>query len=165
MKYRVSIDGQEREVDVVLGPDGATSVSVDGQPTDADIVRMPDGISVRIGDHVFDVAVGGRPDSATIAAGARRTVVSVESDRARARRRGHGGRDGERRDVRAPMPGRVVKVLVATGDDVEAGQPVVVVEAMKMENELRATAPGRVKSVEVAEGQNVESHAVLVRFD
>jgi biotin carboxyl carrier protein len=60
------------------------------------------------------------------------------------------------------MPGRVVKVLVAPGDLVEAGQGLVVVEAMKMENELRSPRRGRVSLVSVVEGALVEAHSVLV---
>ena len=67
--------------------------------------------------------------------------------------------------VIAPMPGRVVKVLVAPGDAVAARQPVVIVEAMKMENELRAPRAGTVASVRVSEGQSVEAHAVLVELE
>ena len=59
------------------------------------------------------------------------------------------------------MPGKVVRVLVAPGDAVEAGQGLVVVEAMKMENELRAAKAGRVVSVSVTEGQSVDAGAVL----
>jgi biotin carboxyl carrier protein len=62
----------------------------------------------------------------------------------------------------APMPGRVVKVLVGPGDVVEANQPLVVVEAMKMENELRAARRGTVTEVRVAEGSLVEARTVLV---
>ena len=62
----------------------------------------------------------------------------------------------------APMPGLIVRVSVKVGDNVEAGQGVVVMEAMKMENELRATAAGVVKSVEVSVGTAVEKGAVLV---
>ncbi len=62
----------------------------------------------------------------------------------------------------APMPGRVVKVLVKAGDAVEARQGLVVVEAMKMENELRAPGAGTVTEVKVTEGASVEANAVLV---
>ena len=65
----------------------------------------------------------------------------------------------------APMPGLVVRVRVAVGDRVEAGQGVVVMEAMKMENELRATAPGVVRSVEVAAGTAVEKGTLLVALE
>lgn len=67
--------------------------------------------------------------------------------------------------VRAPMPGLIVRVNVKPGDDVEAGQGVVVMEAMKMENELRATAAGKVKSVEVGPGATVEKGALLVALE
>ena len=64
--------------------------------------------------------------------------------------------------IKAPMPGRVVRVLVAVGDRVNAGQPVVVVEAMKMENELRTPRDGTVTQIAVAPGAAVEAGAVLL---
>jgi biotin carboxyl carrier protein len=67
--------------------------------------------------------------------------------------------------VRSPMPGKVVKVLVSAGADVKAGAPVVVVEAMKMENELRAPRDGKVVAVKVAEGQAVEANQTLVTIE
>jgi biotin carboxyl carrier protein len=67
--------------------------------------------------------------------------------------------------IRAPMPGLIVRVSVQVGDKVEAGQGVVVMEAMKMENELRATAAGTVSGVEVAPGTAVEKGALLVALE
>ena len=67
--------------------------------------------------------------------------------------------------VLAPMPGLIVRVTVAPGDAVEAGQGVVVMEAMKMENELRAVSAGRVKSVEVSPGAAVEKGTLLVALE
>lgn len=64
--------------------------------------------------------------------------------------------------VTAPMPGKIVRLLVAAGDEVKARQGLVVVEAMKMENELRAARDGRVREVVVAEGQSVEAGMLLV---
>lgn len=66
--------------------------------------------------------------------------------------------------LRAPMPGLVVRVLVERGQAVEPGQGLLVLEAMKMENELRATAPGRVVAVLVSPGQAVEKGQVLMEF-
>jgi biotin carboxyl carrier protein len=68
---------------------------------------------------------------------------------------------GEQKVV-APMPGRIVRVLVAEGDPVDARQPVVVIEAMKMENELRSPVAGRVREVPAAAGASVEAGRVLV---
>jgi pyruvate carboxylase subunit B len=65
----------------------------------------------------------------------------------------------------APMPGLVIRVNVSPGDAIEAGQGVVVMEAMKMENELRATTPGTVKSVKVTPGTAVERGALLVELE
>jgi biotin carboxyl carrier protein len=63
--------------------------------------------------------------------------------------------------VVAPMPGKIVRVLVRTGEAVQARQPLIVIEAMKMENELRAAAAGTVAEVLVEEGQSVEAGALL----
>ena len=77
--------------------------------------------------------------------------------------RGEAGRSGTAlRTIVAPMPGRIVKVLVTPDEAVAAGQPLVVVEAMKMENELRAPRAGTVAEVRVAEGASVEANTVLV---
>lgn len=67
--------------------------------------------------------------------------------------------------IAAPMPGKIVRVLVAAGDEVKARQGLVVVEAMKMENELRAARDGRVREVVVAEGQSVDAGMLLVVVD
>ena len=69
------------------------------------------------------------------------------------------------RSIVSPMPGRIVKVLVKAGEMVAAHQGLVVVEAMKMENELRAPRAGRVTEVKVVDGMSVEANAVLVRFE
>ena len=63
------------------------------------------------------------------------------------------------------MPGRIVKVLVAAGDAVTAGQPLLVMEAMKMENEIRAPKAGTVADLRVAEGASVDAHAVLLLLE
>lgn len=166
MKYRVSIEGQEREVDVIVASDGSVSVSLDGEPRDdLDVLRIPGGISLRIGARVFDVAVGGRPDATQVAAGEARAVAEVTSARNFARAKGKSSLGTGAKEIRAPMPGRVVRVLVAAGQSIEANDPCVVIEAMKMENELRAPAAGKVAEVLVVEGVSVEGQALLLRFE
>jgi biotin carboxyl carrier protein len=90
-------------------------------------------------------------------------TIPVAVDGRRRRARGDGGRHaaGEQA-VAAPMPGRIVRVLVGVGDEVRPRQGVVVVEAMKMENELRSPKAGRIKEVTVAPGTLVEAGRVLV---
>jgi biotin carboxyl carrier protein len=164
MKYRVTIEGREREVDVVVTPGGQVSVAMDGAPVDAEVERVDGGVLLRLGGRVYDIAVGGKPDALQVAAGSARSVVQVLSERARSRSKGGASGSGEK-ELRAPMPGRVVKVLVEPGAEVEAGTPCVVVEAMKMENELRASTAGKVAAVHVTTGQSVEGQALLVTFE
>jgi biotin carboxyl carrier protein len=165
MRYLVTIDGTERAIDVQITEAGTVDVSVDGAKVDADAIRIPGGVSLRIDGKVFDLVVGGSDQAKQVAAGARRAIAEVESERARARRARRGAAGTGEKEIRSPMPGRVVKILVAEGDEVEAEQPIIVVEAMKMENELRASAAGKVKAIEVSEGQAVEGDVVLVRFE
>jgi biotin carboxyl carrier protein len=80
----------------------------------------------------------------------------------RSHRAGDRGATGASRAIVAPMPGRIVKVLVKPNESVSARQPLVVVEAMKMENELRAPRSGTIAEVRVSEGASVEANAVLV---
>lgn len=81
---------------------------------------------------------------------------------ARSQRAGDRGATSGSRAILAPMPGRIVKVLVKPNESVAARQPLVVVEAMKMENELRAPRGGTIAEVRVSEGASVEANAVLV---
>jgi biotin carboxyl carrier protein len=89
------------------------------------------------------------------------TIVNAPGRAARRRRAGRDAAAGPR-TIAAPMPGRIVKVLVKPDEAVSAGQPLVVVEAMKMENELRAPRAGTVAEVRVSEGSSVEANTVLV---
>jgi pyruvate carboxylase subunit B len=115
--------------------------------------------------RVVDAAVTERPRGDLLV---QLPHVSVEAlvDGRRFRRPGvHSGAAGPAEHVLAPMPGRIVRVLVAVGDDVTAGQGLVVVEAMKMENALTASRPARVAEIAIAEGQSVEAGRLLVRLE
>ncbi|MEZ4820624.1 MAG: biotin/lipoyl-containing protein [Bdellovibrionota bacterium] len=72
---------------------------------------------------------------------------------------------GAQGDIKAVMPGRVVKILVQEGQDVTQGQPVLVLEAMKMENEIKAPVAGKIEKICVAESASVESGAMLVNIE
>lgn len=164
MKYRVTIEGVEREVDVIVTPGGGVTVSMDGSPVEADVERVPGGLSLMLGNRVYDLAFGGKPQAMDVAAGAARGVAEVESERMRARRKKKAGLGAGGKEIRSPMPGRVVKLLVAVGDEVAEGDACVVVEAMKMENELRAPTAGTVQAIHAEEGASVEGQALLVSF-
>lgn len=162
MRYRVTIEGRERDVDVAIAPSGSISVSLDGQPFDGEVRPVPGGVSLRIGGKVKDVFVAGT-DEVQLASGPARGRAEVVSERQR-KERGRSAGGGAQKELRAPMPGRIVRVLVKKGDSVEGGQPLVVMEAMKMENELRAAAAATIADVHVSEGASVEARAMLITF-
>jgi biotin carboxyl carrier protein len=166
--FEVEVAGRVRKVTVEpLGPaDGSggsfrvvvddEAVVVDARPTDL-------GLSLVTADRgVVDAALTGLPGGDWIVEFPH-VVVRASVDGRRYQRAGAGeaGGTGAQRLV-APMPGRVVRVLVKPGDEVTARQGLVVVEAMKMENELAASRDGRVTDVAVTEGMSVEAGRLLV---
>jgi biotin carboxyl carrier protein len=170
MTFEVELNGRLRHVSLERAGDepGRYRVAVDGES------RIVD--ASRVGDYGLSLLFpGGSRESATVyvAAGANRGEVFAHyrgiavpiaiNGRLTGRASADAGAaaDGEQK-IAAPMPGRVVRVLVAPGDEVEARQPVVVVEAMKMENELRSPKAGRVREVAVEAGTSVEAGRVLV---
>ena len=167
MKYVVEINGQTHEVTLGDGavafeteaPHSAELSEIEGSP-----VRM-----VRIGDEVFRVVVEKREGRGRyfLWNDGYRFEVEALDERRRALKDLTAAAAGPigPAPIVAPMPGLIVRVNVALGDTVEAGQGVVVMEAMKMENELRATAAGKVRSVEVSPGTAVEKGALLVSLE
>ena len=148
------------------GPD-RFRVTVDGHATLVDVQRTGQfGLSLLFPDDAHggvrvSLAPGTAPGELLAYLGGRTVPVVVNGRRTgRAATDTGAGADGEQK-VTAPMPGRVVRVLVAPGDIVEARQPIIVVEAMKMENELRSPKAGQVKDVTVAAGASVEAGRVL----
>ena len=93
-----------------------------------------------------------------------RVTVRSHRDRLLAETSRSATRTGGPAEVRASLPGLVVRVAVAVGDIVAAGEPLVAIEAMKMQNEIRAPGPGRVVAVEVSPGQTIAAGALLVRL-
>lgn len=164
MKYFVTIDDHEHAVDVEVRPTGELVVQLDGRPMDNDVVVLDDGsLSIRIDGKVLDLTVEGSPPDVGVVASGHRAYVRVESERHRAAAaaRRTGG-SGSEKQIVAPMPGRVVKILVNVGDEVKPGQGVAVVEAMKMENELKAKGAGTVAEIHVKSGEAIESGAKLI---
>jgi biotin carboxyl carrier protein len=167
--FEVDVNGRSRTVSVErVAGSGQYRVTVDGRVRLVDAVRVGEyGLSVLargtapLSREIYVTPIGARGellitlDGRTIAASvnARRTGRAAADSGAHAH--------GEQKVV-APMPGRVVRVLVEAGDEVAARQGVVVVEAMKMENELRSPKAGRVKEVAVAAGASVEAGRTLV---
>lgn len=167
MKYVVEVNGTRHEVsmdDAEVGVDGQVALPAQLSDIEGSPVRM-----IRIGDEVFRVVVEKREGRGrySLWVDGYRFEVEALDERRRALRdltAAAAGPSGPAPIV-APMPGLIVRVNVVVGDTVEAGQGVVVMEAMKMENELRATAAGRVRSVSAAAGTAVEKGMVLVELE
>jgi biotin carboxyl carrier protein len=142
-----------------VGGGGAMECSVDGRALSADVRMLEAG--------VMSLVVEGRQyrcilDGDGVVIDGRRYGFEVEDPRSLQGRRGAGAGAEGPRPVKAPMPGRVVRVLAAVGDEVEEGQGVVVIEAMKMQNELKSPKAGRVVRVAAGVGDTVGSGDVLV---
>jgi len=167
MKWVVRGSGGAHEVTVERSPDGF-EVTLDGQRHGVDLIRLngavaslrfvEDGRSFHVSydrgrNHDWRIGVGDREFTFEV-------LSPVEAIGAVASAQGRGASV-----VTAPIPGKVVAVTVKPGDEVEPGRPLVVLEAMKMENELTADQAGRVAAVRVAPGDTVEAGAVLVELE
>jgi biotin carboxyl carrier protein len=139
--YTVLVDGKPLSVSVHRTARHFTTLIIDGRSYDAGVLRQ--GAS-----HA--VAVGGRTFEVTLVAGARGAAPP------------HRKAASGPAKVSAPMPGKIVRVSAAAGQEVKAGECLVVMEAMKMENEIRSPRDGVVQDVVVKEGQAVESGALLM---
>ncbi len=166
MKYLVRIRGDEHEM-VIDGDD----VQLDGRQLRAHVSEV-EGTPVRllsIGDQVHRVVVrrGSARGQYTLEVGGFRFDVEALDERTRAIRAlaGAAGKAAGQPTLKAPMPGLIVRVNVQEGDHVQAGQGLVVMEAMKMENELRAAAAGVVKKILVSPGTAVEKGATLLEME
>jgi len=146
---------------VVTRLDAAYVVTLDGVEHVVDARKLEaDFYSILYEGKSYEVSVESVGASYVVRHGAHEQAVELADASRRGRDDLH--RRTGTQHVDSVMPGKVVRVLVAAGDDVQAGQGLVVVEAMKMENEIGAPRAGRVKSVEVSPGQNVETGARLV---
>ena len=166
MKYVVTVGGEEREVTLEGG--SARVGDVEAEAHLSEVEGTPIRLAT-IGGRVYRVVArrGGGPGQYTIELAGYRFEVEALDDRARAIRQlaRAAGRPAGPASLFAPMPGLVVRVLVQAGDRVQSGQGLIVIEAMKMENELRARVGGVVRSVSVAPGSAVEKGALLVEFE
>ena len=164
MKYFVTIRG--RTVEVELHASGAR---IDGREVAAELRELP-GTRLRHllvdGGSLPFVAAQPEPGQWELHVEGARHRVEVVDERTRAIRAMTGQSAAQKGPaaIKAPMPGLITRIEVAAGDVVRAGQGVVVIEAMKMENELRADADGVVDQVLVAPGQAVEKGTVLVQM-
>ena len=131
------------------------------EPSAADIVEVEPGVySVIAGLESWE----GRVTANEISMGGYRFQFEIDDPR-QWKRSSHAAGVHGRESITAAMPGKVVRVLVAVGDEVAAGQGIVVVEAMKMQNELKARRDGRVVAIQVGENDSVDAGAILATIE
>jgi len=165
VQYEVEVNGRVRQV-AVRRDGGRFAVSVDGRMWHVDAARLDArSLSLIVGNGTsLEVSVA--PDAAAgllnVRVGATPFTVALNARRQRRQdAAAHGGGSGPQRIV-APMPGKIVRVAVTAGSAVRARQTVVVIEAMKMENELRSGRDGTVDELHAREGALVEAGELLV---
>jgi biotin carboxyl carrier protein len=166
MKYEVQLSSasEEKARVIELERDGAGwRVMLDGRTVAVDAVEIaPSTLSILLDGQSFEINVTPSPDGKLkLQTGSREFIAEVIDPRAWSGRR-HGAVEAEgRQQIVAPMPGKIVRILVKAGDPVEAGQGLLVVEAMKMQNEIRSPKGGTVERVHAKEGQPVNAGEVL----
>jgi len=139
--------------------DGEYVVEIGGERRSADVRKLEgDFYSILTGGRSYEVSVEPRGETYYVRHGAAELLVAL-SDPSRQAREGRVKQGPD--EVVTQMPGKVVRLLVAEGEEVAAGQGIIVVEAMKMENEIAAGKAGKVVAVRVEPGQTVEGGAVL----
>jgi len=161
MKLSLTVNGQERSLEL-LSPAPACRYRMDDAPERTADVESPV-------PGVYTLLVAGRSYDAFVEQAAGALVVTIEGHRfevevrdpRRMSRRGAGAGAEGVQTLSSPMPGKVVRVLAAVGDQVEAGQGVLVIEAMKMQNELKAAHAGTVLSIAAKEGATVAAGETL----
>ena len=166
MKIEIRIGDVSRSVELTRNG-GGWSISLDGVALDGDVAEVaPNTFSVLLKGESHEVRVAPMPGGGVkLHTGTAEYDAEVVDSRAWRGRR-HGALEAEgRQHVAAPMPGKVVRVLVKEGDAVEAGQGIIVVEAMKMQNEIRSPKSGKVERLLVLEGQAVNAGETLAWID
>ncbi|NUQ35246.1 MAG: biotin/lipoyl-binding protein [Planctomycetaceae bacterium] len=122
------------------------TVTINGVAQTVGVVRMKEGLRLTVGGEMYDVAIGD-PRSARYAAVAHTAKIS------------------KKQVIKAPMPGMIVKVMVKEGDSVAKGQTLVILNAMKLENDIRAPYDGKISAIHVAADQAVDKNAKLITIE
>ncbi len=162
-KYTVRAAGAEHAIETL--DDGR--IVVDGEPLECEVHRMSQGQFLRIGKRTWSLRMLEPVDDSglrRIAVNGKVIAVEVDDETSALLRSLQTEKATKLHSaiLRSPMPGRITRILVAEGELIEAGQGVLILEAMKMENEIKAPSAGIVKAVRVQEGNAVEKNAILI---
>jgi biotin carboxyl carrier protein len=160
MLYDVTIDGKNYRLELNR-VDGRWSCRLDGRDVDVEaVLARQDVLSLRIGNAAYEIKSERIANDLQVWVGSTRFAVELRDPRS-LRGRSRAADDHGPRKITAPMPGKVVRLLVQAGDKVEAGSGVAVVEAMKMQNEIKSPKQGTIQKILVSEGAAVNAGDVL----
>jgi acetyl/propionyl-CoA carboxylase alpha subunit len=161
MRFEIALAGKPHQVELTQLTD-RLRCAIDGVPVEGDAVEVAPGIySILIDGESFEARIDPESSGLRITVGDREFHGDIRDPREWRRRRSSAAEAEGRQQVVAPMPGKVVRVLVQAGDAVEAKQGLFVVEAMKMQNEVRSPKSGKVERLLVTEGQAVNAGEIL----
>ncbi|MGA9520590.1 MAG: biotin/lipoyl-containing protein [Myxococcaceae bacterium] len=165
-RYYATLAGQKEPtaVDVEVLPNGRYVLTVGGKRHEVDAQGLEHGaVSLLIDSESYSVEFDEQADVVGVLLRNQQFKIDVADERSLRLRAAAGGFTAEGpQTIVAPMPGKVVKILVKVGDEVQEGQGLVVVEAMKMENELKSPKAGKVTSITAKEGVAVEMNTKLI---
>jgi biotin carboxyl carrier protein len=160
MTYDIAIDGKNYRLDLNQ-IDGRWHCQLDGREIEVDaVLARPDVLSLRIGNKAYEVKCERVTSDLHIWVGSVRYAAEVRDPRS-LRGRARAVDEHGPKKLTAPMPGKVVRILVTQGAEIEAGAGVLVVEAMKMQNEVKSPKKGTVQKILVNEGAAVNAGDVL----
>ncbi len=157
MHVRLELDGEEHELWVAREGD-TVKIEVDGETIE---VRLREGHVVSIGEENYHIEVE-ESDVCIAGVAVPFHVHEFTPGGAPGDHKAGGARGGR---VKPPMPGKIVSIAINEGDEVQQGQVLLILEAMKMQNEIVAPGSGTVKKVHVKQGQNVEARDILVEIE
>jgi biotin carboxyl carrier protein len=158
--YHITIDGKKYRLDLNRA-DGRWWCRVDGREVEVDAVLVrPNVLSLRIGNQAYEVKCERLAGETHLWVGSACFAAEVRDPRSLRGRVRQVDNHGPKK-LTAPMPGKIVRVLVGEGDEVEAGSGVLVMEAMKMQNEIKSPKKGTIRKIPVSEGDAVNPGDVL----
>jgi biotin carboxyl carrier protein len=162
MTYDVVVDGKTHQVELTRG-EKTWLCKVDGQEMELDAaLTARDILSVLLEGKSYEIKrERSLQGELHMVIGSARYAVDVQDPRSLRTRRAVAGTDAGPQKVKAPMPGKIVRILVSENDPVKAGQGVIVMEAMKMQNEMKSPKDGRVQKILTAEGSAVNAGDTL----
>lgn len=161
MKYIATVNEQEIEIEV--GQD--REITVNGERYDVDFYQLPEGglVSLLLNNSSYEAVVEARDDLWEVLLRGELYSVTVQDERAYRLAKARGGETAVHGEaiIKSPMPGIIIAAPVAVGDVVQKGDKIIILESMKMENELRSPRDGIVLRVQVKPGDGVEKGQVL----